>query len=89
MPRSQPNGTPNADLSANAKGTPMGAPNAALTGLAVLVAIAGGVFTLQGIGVPIGHSFMVGDLRWTAIGLVLVAIAAGILWRQRGGRTLR
>jgi len=57
-------------------------PSAALLGLAVLAGIAGGTFALQGIGVPIGHSFMVGDLRWTAIGLVLLALAALVFWRQ-------
>jgi hypothetical protein len=70
MPRSRPSAT----------------PNATLTALAVLVAIAGGVFTLQGVGVPIGHSFMVGDLRWTGIGLAMVAGAAVVLWRERHPR---
>ena len=62
-------------------------PSATLLALAVLDAIAGGTFTLQGIGVPIGHSFMVGDLRWTAIGLVMLALAAVVFWRQGVGRS--
>jgi hypothetical protein len=57
-------------------------PSATLLGLAVLDAIAGGTFTLQGIGVPIGHSFMVGDLRWTAIGVVMLALAGAVGWLQ-------
>jgi hypothetical protein len=55
--------------------------------LAVLLAIGGVTFALQGLGVPIGNSFMVGDLRWTAIGLALVVGAAVLAWceRQRRG----
>jgi hypothetical protein len=53
-----------------------------LLALAVLVAIAGGTFTLQGVGVPIGRSFMIGDLRWTAIGLAMLAGAALVAWRE-------
>ena len=56
--------------------------------LAVLVAVGGAVFTLQGVGVPIGHSFMIGDLRWTAIGLAMIAGAALYAARsiRRGSR---
>lgn len=57
-------------------------PGATLPALAVLAAIAGTVFALQGLGAPIGRSFMIGDLRWTAIGMVLVAFAAIVLWRR-------
>lgn len=57
--------------------------NATLMALAVLVAVGGAVFTLQGVGVPIGHSFMIGDLRWTAIGLAMLAASAGTLWWER------
>jgi hypothetical protein len=52
-----------------------------LAGAAVL-AIGGTVFALQGLGAPIGRSFMIGDLRWTAIGLVLVLVAAAIAARE-------
>jgi len=66
---------------------PRSRPNATLRALAVLVAIGGAVFTLQGLGVAIGNSFMIGDLRWTAIGLVMLAAAAVVLWweRRNGG----
>jgi hypothetical protein len=53
------------------------------TGLvaAIVVALVGLVFVLQGLGAPIGHSFMIGDLRWTAIGLAMLAGAAAFAWR--------
>jgi cytochrome c oxidase subunit IV len=47
--------------------------------LAVLAAVVGATFVLQGLGVPIGRGFMIGDLRWTAIGVVMVAIAGVIV----------
>jgi hypothetical protein len=55
-----------------------------LLALAVLVAIAGATFTLQGLGVQIGRSFMIGDLRWTAIGAAMI-VGAGLYawWRRR------
>lgn len=53
-----------------------------LLALAVLAAIAGIVFALQGLGAPIGRSFMIGDLRWTAIGIAMVVLAAGVFWRR-------
>ena len=53
-----------------------------LTGLAVVAAIAGVTVGLQGLGVPIGHGFMVGDVRWTVVGIVLVAFAVAVLWRR-------
>jgi len=40
--------------------------------IAALGALVGVVWMLQGLGVPIGGSFMVGDLTWTWIGGVLV-----------------
>jgi hypothetical protein len=40
------------------------------------------VFTLQGLGVPIGRSFMIGDPRWAVIGITLVAVAASIGLRR-------
>jgi hypothetical protein len=54
-----------------------------LSGLAVVTALLGTIFALQGLGVPIGHGFMVGDLRWTVIGLVLVGAVAALAWRSR------
>jgi len=54
-----------------------------LSGLAVVTALLGTIFAVQGLGVPIGHGFMVGDLRWTVIGLVLVGAVAALAWRSR------
>jgi len=51
--------------------------------LAVVLALGGGVVALQGLGVPIGHGFMVGDLRWTVIGLVLIGVAVALVARPR------
>jgi hypothetical protein len=48
--------------------------------VALVVALVGLVFVLQGLGAPIGPSFMIGDLRWTAIGLAMFAGAALYAW---------
>ena len=50
--------------------------------LAIVAALVGLVWIAQGLGAPIGRSFMVGDLRWTAIGLAVVAGAAVFAWRR-------
>ena len=55
--------------------------------VAVLVALVGLVWILQGLGAPIGRSFMIGDLRWTAAGLLVVALA--VLYAARGGGARR
>jgi hypothetical protein len=47
---------------------------------ASFLGLAGAIFTAQGLGAPIGRSFMIGDLRWTAIGVVLVGLAAILAW---------
>jgi protein-S-isoprenylcysteine O-methyltransferase Ste14 len=52
--------------------------------VAVVVALVGLVFTAQGLGAPIGRSFMIGDLRWTAIGVAMIAGAALYAWRRTG-----
>jgi hypothetical protein len=52
--------------------------------VAVVVALTGLVWIAQGLGAPIGRSFMIGDLRWTAIGLTLVLAAA--IYAARGVR---
>lgn len=57
-------------------------PNATFLALAALAGLAGVVFALQGLGAPIGRSFMIGDLRWTAIGLVLIVGAAAVAARE-------
>ena len=54
--------------------------------IAVVVALVGVVFILQGLGAQIGHSFMIGDLRWTAIGLAMVGGAALYAGRRIGRR---
>lgn len=51
--------------------------------IAVAVALTGVVWIAQGLGVPIGGSFMVGDPFWAIAGAVLVALAAVIAWRVR------
>jgi hypothetical protein len=53
---------------------------------AVIVALVGLVWIAQGLGAPIGGSFMVGDLRWSVAGLVLVAVAGVLAWRRVGRR---
>jgi len=53
--------------------------------LAVGMALAGGVWMLQGLGIlTAGGSFMIGDPKWTAIGAVFVG--AGILLALRTRR---
>lgn len=58
---------------------PTGTPAATRTRvvIALLIGAVGLVWALQGVGVPIGGSFMVGDPTWTVIGVVLMAIAFG------------
>lgn len=56
--------------------------NGVLLALAGIAGLAGIVFALQGLGAPIGRSFMIGDLRWTAIGAVLVVVAVVVAWRE-------
>jgi hypothetical protein len=53
--------------------------------VAAVAALVGLVWILQGLGAPIGRSFMIGDLRWTAAGLVLILLA-GLLLRQQVNR---
>ena len=45
--------------------------------IAVVAALVGLVWFLQGLGAPIGRSFMIGDPFWTVAGVALVA-AAGV-----------
>jgi hypothetical protein len=51
----------------------------------VLVAV-GLVFVGQGLGLLRGSSFMVDDVRWAIIGLVLVTAGAVVAWRGRRAR---
>jgi len=55
--------------------------------VALIAALVGLVWILQGLGAPIGRSFMIGDLRWTAAGLVLVILA--VIYGARGMRRQR
>ena len=52
---------------------------------AIVVGLVGFVFVLQGLGAPIGRSFMIGDLRWAVIGLVMVVAATVFVWRTLRG----
>jgi hypothetical protein len=45
--------------------------------VAVIVALVGAVWVAQGLGVPIGGGFMVGDRFWAYAGAVLLALAVG------------
>lgn len=56
----------------------------ALSLIGIVLAVAGGVFTLQGIGV-LGGSFMSGSATWAVIGIALVV--AGVVLYSRGTRT--
>ena len=58
--------------------------------IGVVLILAGGTFTLQGLNVLLG-SFMSGSTQWLIIGLVMVVVGAGVLflnnWRPvRTGR---
>jgi hypothetical protein len=45
--------------------------------IALLIAAVGGVWALQGLGVPIGGGFMVGNPAWIWIGAALIVVALG------------
>ena len=49
--------------------------------IAAIVALTGLVWLAQGLGAPIGGSFMIGDPFWAVAGAVLVAIGALLAWR--------
>lgn len=50
--------------------------------LAVAVALAGGIWMLQGLGILTGRSFMVGDPLWVVIGAVTLVAGAVVLARE-------
>jgi hypothetical protein len=54
--------------------------------LAAVMAVVGAVWIAQGLGFVGGSSFMIGDARWAAIGLALVAAAALVGWTALKGR---
>jgi lipopolysaccharide export LptBFGC system permease protein LptF len=47
--------------------------------IAFLVALTGAVWLAQGLGAPIGRSFMIGDPTWALAGMALIAVAAGLI----------
>lgn len=59
-----------------------GAPARILgTVIALVLLLAGATFTLQGLNVLKGSSFMVGDPLWAVIGAVLILVAVALLRR--------
>ncbi|MDR6635061.1 cytochrome c biogenesis factor [Phyllobacterium sp. 1468] len=55
--------------------------------VAVLLIIMGAIWALQGLNV-LGGSFMVGQTRWITIGLLAIAVGAGLLYYARRLRSL-
>ena len=53
--------------------------------IAAVLILAGGTFTLQGLGVVRSSSFMTDDLRWTWIGGAMV-VGVAIAWLSRRRR---
>jgi hypothetical protein len=51
--------------------------------IAVLLVLAGATFAGQGLGIIRSSSSMTDDLRWTAIGTVLVVVGVAIAWWSR------
>jgi len=51
------------------------------TVVALVLLLAGATFTLQGLGILKGSSFMVGDPLWAVIGAALVIVAIALLRR--------
>jgi hypothetical protein len=52
--------------------------------IGLLIALAGGVFALQGAGILPG-SYMTGDRLWLVIGLLMLPAGAGLIaWGRRG-----
>lgn len=51
-----------------------------------LLVVIGAIFVGQGLGILRGSSFMVGDARWAAIGLLCIALGALLAWRAKSQR---
>jgi len=51
--------------------------------VAIVVALVGAVWVAQGLGVPIGGGFMVGDPFWAYAGIALMVGAAIYAWWPR------
>jgi hypothetical protein len=62
----------------------MSVANRAMAVVGIAAALAGAVFTLQGVGV-LGGSFMSGSALWAVIGIALVIV--GLTLYGRGTRT--
>jgi hypothetical protein len=52
----------------------------------VLVALVGIVFIGQGLGIVRNQSFMVDDIRWSVIGVVMVVVGAALVTLARRKR---
>jgi hypothetical protein len=53
--------------------------------IGIVLACLAAIWTLQGFGLPIGNSPMVGDRKWSVIGVVVILIGlaiAGFSWRR-------
>ena len=57
----------------------------ALAGVGIVVAVVGGVFTLQGAGV-LGGSFMSGSGTWLVIGIAMVVAGLALYARSTSER---
>lgn len=49
---------------------------------AALLALVGGIWIGQGLGLVPG-SFMTNDIRWAVAGVVLIVVAAALVWSAR------
>lgn len=49
--------------------------------VSLVLLLAGATFTLQGLGILKGSSFMVGDPLWAVIGAGLIVVAVALLRR--------
>lgn len=56
--------------------------------IALLIAAVGAVWALQGMGVPIGGGFMVGNPTWIVVGAALIVVGAVYaLWPRLRSRS--
>jgi hypothetical protein len=53
----------------------------------ILIALVGLVWIGQGLGILRGSSFMVDDIRWSVIGVVMVLVGVVLLWEARRRRS--
>ena len=59
---------------------------ALLLALSVMLVLAGGLWTLQGLGFVMwpAESFMLADRQWAINGALAVAVGLGLIWLSRG-----